>query len=182
MNPANEEIITRARRIRLLLMDCDGVLTDGGLLYSFDGKHVLEGARVFHSHDGQGLRLARAAGLKLGVISGRISAALAARANELQFDHLHQGIDDKLAVYEGIKAAEGLADEEIAYVGDDLPDLALLSRVGLAIAVADAVHEVQAAAHFVTSQPGGRGAVREVVELILKARGLWDAAVQPYQA
>ena len=91
MNPANEEITARARRIRLLLIDCDGVLTDGSLLYSFDGKQVLEGARVFHIQDGQGLRLAREAGLKLGIISGRISAALSARANELQFDHLHLG-------------------------------------------------------------------------------------------
>src|SRR5262245_6674954 len=97
-----EENISRARRIKLLLMDCDGVLTDGGLHYTFDGKRVLEGEKVFHIHDGQGLRLAREAGLKLGIISGRISPALTARALELQVDRIHQGIDDKLSVYEQI--------------------------------------------------------------------------------
>ena len=93
-----EEIISRARQIKLLLMDCDGVLTDGGLQYTFDGKRVLEGVKVFHIHDGQGLKLAREAGLKLGIISGRVSPALTARARELQIDHLHQGVDDKLLV------------------------------------------------------------------------------------
>lgn len=181
MNDVSEEVLVRARSIRLLLMDCDGVLTDGSLLYSFDGKHVLEGARVFHIHDGQGLRLAREAGLKLGVISGRISAALSARAHELQFDHLHQGINDKLAVYEQIKIAEGLADEQIAYIGDDLSDLALLRRAGLAIVVADAVSEAQAVAHFITRQPGGRGAVREAVELIIKAQDRWKALLESYE-
>jgi 3-deoxy-D-manno-octulosonate 8-phosphate phosphatase (KDO 8-P phosphatase) len=182
MNDVTEEVLARARRIGLLLMDCDGVLTDGSLLYSFDGKHVLEGARVFHIHDGQGLRLARDAGLKLGVISGRVSAALSARANELQFDYLHQGINDKLAIYEQIKTAEGLTDEQIAYIGDDLPDLSLLRRVGLAITVADAVDEVQAAAHYVTRKQGGRGAVREAVELVIKAQARWEAVLEAYKS
>ncbi|MGH9855312.1 MAG: KdsC family phosphatase [Blastocatellia bacterium] len=176
----SEEIIARARHIKLLLLDCDGVLTDGGLHYTFDGKRVLEGAKVFHIHDGQGLKLAREAGLKLGIISGRISPALTARARELQIDHLHQGVDDKLAVYEQIKNAEGLADEQIAYIGDDLPDLAVMRRVGLAIAVADAVDEIREAAHFITSKPGGRGAVREAIELILKAQDKWRESLQRY--
>ncbi|MGH9767283.1 MAG: KdsC family phosphatase [Blastocatellia bacterium] len=180
MTTHTEEIIARARRIKLLLTDCDGVLTDGGLAYAFDGKRVLEGAKVFHIHDGQGLRLAREAGLKLGVISGRVSPALAARARELQIDFLHQGIEDKLSVYEQIKGAEGLTDEQIAYIGDDLPDLAAMRRAGLAIAVADAVDEIRECAHFVTSKTGGRGAVREAIELILKAQDKWRESLQRY--
>jgi len=175
-----EENISRARHIKLLLMDCDGVLTDGGLHYTFDGKRVMEGAKVFHIHDGQGLKLAREAGLKLGIISGRISPALIARARELQIDSLHQAIDDKLAVYEQIKIADGFADDEIAYVGDDLADLPVMRRVGLAIAVADAVEEIRECAHFVTNKPGGRGAVRETVELILKAQDKWRESLQRF--
>src|SRR4030095_4861398 len=144
-----EDIISRARQIKLLLLDCDGVLTDGGLDYTFDGKRVLEGWKFFHIHDGRGVRLAREAGLKLGIISGRVSPALTARARELQIDRLHQGIDDKLSVYEQIKTAAGLADDQVAYIGDDLPDLPVMRRVGLAIAVADAVEEIRECAHFV---------------------------------
>lgn len=176
----SDEIIARARQIKILLLDCDGVLTDGGLNYTFDGKRVLEGAKVFHIHDGQGLKLAREAGLKLGVISGRISPALTARARELQIDRLHQGIDDKLSVYEQIIIAEGFSDDQVAYVGDDLPDLPVMRRVGLAIAVADAVDEIRECAHFVTNKPGGRGAAREAVELILKAQDKWREALQRF--
>ncbi len=177
MDTTTEEIIERARRIKLLLTDCDGVLTDGSLLYNFDGKRVLEGAKIFHIHDGLGLKLAREAGLKLGVISGRVSPALAARASELQIDYLHQGIDDKLSVYEQIKNAEGLTDAQVAYIGDDLPDLAVMRRVGLAIAVADAVAEIRECAHFITVAPGGRGAAREAIELILKAQDKWSESL-----
>ena len=176
----SDEIIARARQIKILLLDCDGVLTDGGLNYTFDGKRVLEGAKVFHIHDGLGLKLAREAGLKLGVISGRISPALTARARELQIDRLHQGIDDKLSVYEQIIIAEGFSDDQVAYVGDDLPDLPVMRRVGLAIAVADAVDEIRECAHFVTNKPGGRGAAREAVELILKAQDKWREALQRF--
>jgi 3-deoxy-D-manno-octulosonate 8-phosphate phosphatase (KDO 8-P phosphatase) len=176
----SDEIIARARRIKLLLLDCDGVLTDGGLYYTFDGKHVLEGAKVFHIHDGLGLKLAREAGLKIGIITGRISPALTARARDLQIDYLHQGIEDKLSIYEQIRTAEGVAGEEIAYVGDDLPDLPVMRRVGLAIAVADAVEEVRECAHLVTDKPGGRGAAREVVELLLKAQDKWRESLLRY--
>jgi 3-deoxy-D-manno-octulosonate 8-phosphate phosphatase (KDO 8-P phosphatase) len=175
-----EEIISRARGIKLLLLDCDGVLTDGGLDYTFDGKRVMEGLKVFHIHDGLGMKLAREAGLKLGIISGRVSPALTARARELQIDRLHQGIDDKLSVYEQIKTAEGFADDQIAYIGDDLPDLPVMRRVGLAIAVADAVEEIRECAHFVTDKPGGRGAAREAIELILKAQDKWGESLQRY--
>lgn len=176
----SEDTISRARQIKLLLTDCDGVLTDGALHYTFDGKHVMEGAKVFHIHDGQGLKLAREAGLKLGVISGRISPALIARARELQVDHLYQGIDDKLSVYEQIKTLEGFTDEQIAYIGDDLPDLAVMRRVGLAIAVGNAIDEIRECAHFVTGRSGGSGAAREAVEMILKAQDKWLESILRY--
>jgi len=180
MNLPSDEVTQRARPIRLLLMDCDGVLTDGSLYYSLDGERALAEDKVFHIHDGLGLRLAREAGLKTGIISGRLSRALAARAKELGIDHLHQGSEDKLAAYETIRAAEKLADDQIAYIGDDLPDLPLLRRAGLAIAVFDAVSEIRQRAHFITQHCGGRGAVREAVELILKAQGQWEEVLQRY--
>ncbi len=171
-----DEIIVRARQIKLLLTDCDGVLTDGSLYYTADG----EAAKVFHIHDGLAFKLARQAGLKTGIISGRKSEALALRAGELNVDYLYHGNDAKLAAYEEIRAAENLRDEQIAYLGDDLHDLELLHRVGLAIAVADAVAEVKAAAHFVTPQTGGHGAFRAAVELILKAQDKWQALLTQF--
>jgi len=175
-----EEVIDRARRIRLFLMDCDGVLTDGSLPYFASGGTLVEDAKLFHIHDGQGMRLASQARLKLGIISGRASAALAARAAEMKVDHLHQGVSDKLKVYEQIKEAERLRDEQVAYIGDDLPDLALMRCAGLAIAVADAVSEIRDCAHFVTTKNGGRGAVREAIELILKAQGKWGELMKQF--
>lgn len=167
LNPPDLQL--RAHRIQLLLTDCDGVLTDGSLHYAATGEVM----KVFHIHDGLGFKLARQAGLKIGIISGRQSAALEFRANELQVDYLYQGNDAKLSAYEEIRAAENLRDDQIAYLGDDLHDLTLLRRVGLAIAVADAVAEVKAAAHFMTERRGGRGAFREAVEFILKAQEKW---------
>jgi 3-deoxy-D-manno-octulosonate 8-phosphate phosphatase (KDO 8-P phosphatase) len=176
-----DEVASRAKKIRLLLTDCDGVLTDGSVYYSADGKRVFEVTKVFNIHDGQGFRLAQEAGLKLGIISGRASPALAARAREIQIDYLYQGVGNKLAVYEQIKVAEGLTDEEIAYLGDDLPDLSLMRRVGLSIAVADAVSEIRQCAHYQTNRRGGRGAAREAIEMILKAKGMWDELIRQYE-
>lgn len=174
MNPPETQL--RARPIRLILTDCDGVLTDGKLYYTANG----EAAKVFHIHDGLGFKLAKQAGLKTGIISGRKSAALESRARELSMDYVYHGSDAKLSAYEEIRAAENLRDEQIAYVGDDLHDLELLRRVGLALAVADAVAEVKAAAHFITAQRGGRGAFREAVEFILKAQGKWEALLSHF--
>jgi len=180
MTSSSEEIFDRARRIRLFLMDCDSVLTDGSLHYSAQASGAMEATKVFHIQDGQGMRLAAQAGLKLGIISGRSSAALTQRAQEINVDYLHQGISDKLTVYEQIKSAEGVCDEQIAYIGDDLPDLAPMRCAGLSIAVADAVSEIQDCAHFVTARNGGRGAVREAIELILKAQGKWDELLKQF--
>jgi 3-deoxy-D-manno-octulosonate 8-phosphate phosphatase (KDO 8-P phosphatase) len=176
------DLEARARRIRLLLMDCDGVLTDGSVIYTADGDQASEQTKVFHIHDGQGLRLAKQAGLRLGLISGRNSVAVAVRARELGFDYVFQGVADKLGVYDQLRRAGQFDNLEIAYVGDDLPDLPLLRRVGLAIAVADALQEARQQAHLVTQKPGGRGAIREAVELILKAQDHWAAVIQQFYA
>ena len=167
----SDTLQNRARQIKLILTDCDGVMTDGRLYYGNSGAEEI---KIFNIHDGLGFKLARQAGLKIGIISGRQSAMLAARARELNVDYLYQGNDSKLGAYEEICAAENLGDEQIAYLGDDLHDLHLLQRVGLAIAVNNAVTEVKAATHFITTKNGGEGAVREAIEMILKAQGHWE--------
>jgi 3-deoxy-D-manno-octulosonate 8-phosphate phosphatase (KDO 8-P phosphatase) len=163
----------RARRIRVLLMDVDGVLTDGHVyLQDFPGGVALE-LKAFHSQDGAGLKLARMAGLRTGVISGRRSTAMRRRAQENGIEFIYQGRDEKIPAYEEILERAQAVDAEVAYVGDDLPDLSVLRRVGLAVAVANAVPEVKSSAHLVTRRPGGSAAVREVIEFILKAQGKW---------
>jgi len=163
-------------------MDVDGVLTDGRIwLQSWpDGTaHEIKG---FSAYDGAGLKLARAAGLRTGVITGRESAALARRAKEADIEFVFQGRGEKLPAYEEILRTAKLKDEEVAYIGDDLPDLAILSRVGLAIAVANAVPDVKRAAHYVTKASGGNGAAREVVELLLKSQGKWSTVLKDARA
>ena len=158
----------RLRRIRLVILDVDGVLTDGGLYYGPDGEW-----KRFHVHDGLALSRAVAAGLAVAIVSSRRSPAVARRCAELALGEVHQGVADKLAVYEALRARHECRDAEIACMGDDLPDLPLLRRAGLAVAPADAVAEVRQAAHWVSRAPGGRGAVRELLEAILRARGAW---------
>jgi 3-deoxy-D-manno-octulosonate 8-phosphate phosphatase (KDO 8-P phosphatase) len=158
-------------------MDVDGVLTDGRVwLQSWpDGTaHEIKG---FDAYDGQGLMLARTMGLRAGVITGRESPAMARRAKEMGLEFVYQGQATKTAAFEEILAKSGVREEEVCYVADDLPDLPVLRRVGLAVAVANASAEVKKAAHYVTKHNGGGGAVREVVELILKAQGKWMEAI-----
>lgn len=159
--------------MRLLLMDVDGVLTDGHihLLSLPDG--TAEELKVFHAHDGAALKLVRAAGLRTGVITGRDSAAMTRRAREVGMDFVSQKQAKKLPAYETILRKAQVSDEEAAYIGDDLPDLPVMERVGLAIAVGNAAPEVKRAAHYVTRRRGGDGAVREAIEAILRARGVW---------
>jgi 3-deoxy-D-manno-octulosonate 8-phosphate phosphatase (KDO 8-P phosphatase) len=168
----------RAKRIKLLLMDVDGVLTDGKLYYFETRPGVIEETKGFDAKDGIGLMLARLAGLRLGLISGRRSTGVEHRAQLLDIEFVFQGATKKLPVYESILAQTGLSDAEVAMVGDDLPDLPILKRVGLGVAVQDAVPELKKAAHLVTRRPGGRGAVRETVELILKSQGSWERALR----
>jgi 3-deoxy-D-manno-octulosonate 8-phosphate phosphatase (KDO 8-P phosphatase) len=169
--------LRRARKIRVLLMDVDGTMTPGVVcLQSFSDGSVAE-MKVFNAHDGAGIKLASIMGIRTGLITGRDSPATTRRAREASMEFVIQGQPKKLEAYKGILARAGVTDEETAYVGDDLPDLPILDRVGLAVAVADAVVEVKRAAHYVTTLKGGEGAVREVVELILKSQGKWKKAV-----
>jgi 3-deoxy-D-manno-octulosonate 8-phosphate phosphatase (KDO 8-P phosphatase) len=158
----------RLRRIRLVILDVDGVLTDGGLYYGPDGEW-----KRFHVHDGLALSRAVAAGLAVAIVSSRRSPAVALRCAELALGEVHQGVADKLVVYEALRARHECGNDEIACMGDDLADLPLLRRAGLAAAPADAVAEVRQAAHWVSRAPGGQGAVRELLEAILRARGAW---------
>jgi 3-deoxy-D-manno-octulosonate 8-phosphate phosphatase (KDO 8-P phosphatase) len=172
------DIRQRARKIRLLLLDVDGVLTDGSLYFDAKG----ESHKVFHVRDGHGIKLAQQAGIEVAFLSGRRSDAAYHRARELGISRFYEGLRDKVAVLEELKAALGLAPEEVATVADDLVDLPLFSRVGLAVAVADAVAEVKAAAHWTTTLPGGKGAVREVCDLLLQAQGKWAEIRQHWLA
>ena len=176
MTTDQSSIERRASRIKLLLMDCDGVLTDGRIWLTDDGMDQ----KSFNTHDGLGLALLHRAGLRSGVISGRTSRGLERRAGELEIQFVRQGDPNKVAAFEEILRAAGVGENEVAFVGDDLTDIPLMLRVHLAVAVADAVEEVKSVAHFVTRRDGGRGAVREVVELILKAQGRWSDLVEHY--
>jgi 3-deoxy-D-manno-octulosonate 8-phosphate phosphatase (KDO 8-P phosphatase) len=160
---------SRARAIRLLAVDVDGVLTDGRLCYGPGGEET----KRFHVHDGLALAAARAAGLAVAVVSSRASVAVSRRMAELGISLVHQGEADKLRALERILAQTGVAWREAAFMGDDLPDLPALARVGLALAPASAVPEVRRRVHWVSRRRGGEGAVREAVEMILKARSAW---------
>lgn len=173
---AGEDIESRLARVQLLLLDCDGVLTTGGVAWSNDGIEE----KTFHIRDGLGIRLWQRAGGTTGIVTGRSSHVVQLRADELGMAIVRQGVDDKLATVAGILAELGLSWEQAAFVGDDLPDLACVMRCGVGVAVADACPELRAAARLVTTLPGGTGAVREVVERMLRARGQWEAIVARY--
>lgn len=159
----------RLRRIRLLILDVDGVLTDGRVYYGPEGAEW----KSFHVHDGLALARAAAAGFPVAVVSVRRSEAVARRCAELGLTEVHQGVEDKVAVYEALRARHGCRDVEVACMGDDLADLPLLRRAGLRLAPADAVPEVRRGADWVSRFGGGRGAVREVLEALLRARNAW---------
>jgi 3-deoxy-D-manno-octulosonate 8-phosphate phosphatase (KDO 8-P phosphatase) len=162
-------------------MDVDGTLSRGVWLLSQPDGTAVE-LKAFDPHDGQGLMLARAAGIRTGFITGRESAALLRRAREMDMEFIYQKQPRKLPAYEEILKKAGVPESAVAYIGDDLPDIPVMRRVGLAAAVADAAPEVKRAAHFVTKSRGGEGAVREVVELILKAKGLWRKLIEEARA
>lgn len=172
------EVQARARKIKLFLMDVDGTLTDGGVcLLATPGVDAVGELKIFNSRDGAGLKLARIMGIHTGFITGRSSEAVRRRASELSVDYVHLGQETKTAAYEACLKAASVTDEETAWLGDDLPDMPLARRAGLAVAVADAAPELKAVCHYVTETAGGKGAAREVIELILKAQGRWDEAV-----
>ncbi len=193
----------RAKKIKLLLFDVDGVLTDGSIWlfpapagvelstqqlaqqhadrggFAFVSQNMVE-AKGFHAHDGTAISLARLGGLKTGLITKRISETVKLRARDLRLDHVHQGIQDKATVFGEILRQEGLRPEEAAYVGDDVIDLPVMRRCGLAIAVPNGREQAKAEAHFITEHPGGAGALRDAVEFILREQGKLDAAIEAY--
>jgi len=165
------ENVKRAKRIKMILMDVDGTLTDGSILLLPDGQE----AKSYNVRDGMGMLLARLAGLSTGIITGKSSAALEKRARLLRVNELHQGILNKGPVYEAIRKKYGLRNEEMAFIGDDLGDLSVLKVVGLAGCVSDAHAEILKQCHFISRYPGGGGAVREFIEFILASQGLlWE--------
>src|ERR1700681_810060 len=166
----------RARHIKLLLMDCDGVLTDGRLELLENGDEQ----KTFHARDGQGISLLQRAGLKTGIISGRTSSAVERRAQDLGMTYVRQSATDKLEALDEILALAQLSLHECAFIGDDLADIPVMQRVELAVAVADAVAETKQVAHLVTEQRGGQGAIREVTDFILKAQGRWDELMKRF--
>jgi 3-deoxy-D-manno-octulosonate 8-phosphate phosphatase (KDO 8-P phosphatase) len=172
----------RAARIRVLLMDVDGTMTDGSvtLLSQNDGT-ALE-IKTFDAHDGQGLTLARTAGLRTGCITGRESPALLRRAQEMKMEFIYMKQPLKMPAYEEILRKAEVSDAEVAFVGDDLPDIPLLRRAGLAVAVGDAVPEVKDIAHYTTRALAGHGAIREAVELILRSKGIWEEMIDKARA
>jgi 3-deoxy-D-manno-octulosonate 8-phosphate phosphatase (KDO 8-P phosphatase) len=196
----------RARKIKLILFDVDGVLTDGKIWifpapgqqsgaqqnvpensaqHGRQGGSSLQSARLieakgFHAHDGTAISLARWGGIKTGIITKRVSETVALRARDLKMDHVYQGVQDKASVFAQILEKDGIAAAEAAFVGDDVIDLPAMRKCGLAIAVKNARPEVKAEAHWTTSHSGGDGAARDAVEYILKAQGKWKQAVEEY--
>lgn len=168
--------LARAKQIKLLLLDVDGVLTDGSIIYTPDGQEI----KAFNTRDGLGLRLVQKAGIQVGLITARTSEVVKRRAENLGITMVFQGAGKKLDVFRRILAEQGLAPAQVAFVGDDWLDLPVLTLVGLAVAVADGAEEVRAVAHYVTELPGGRGAVREVCELLVEAQGRREALLAEY--
>ena len=171
-----QDAVDRARKIRLIIFDVDGVLTDGQLHMGPTGECF----KSFNCQDGLGISLLRKCGIKTAIITGRESAMVTCRAAELHVDELYQGQKNKTAAFQTICQKYQLAETEVAYIGDDLIDLPIMLRSGLAAAVDNAVEEVKAAAHVVSSRDGGQGAVREILEFIIKSQGLWDKMLQEY--
>ncbi|MDX2481422.1 MAG: HAD-IIIA family hydrolase [Desulfuromusa sp.] len=163
-------------KIKLLLLDVDGVLTDGRIIYDIQGNEL----KAFDVKDGHGLKMLQRAGIKVGIITGRSSNAVSRRARELGIEILYQGALHKLEPYLEILSEQGLIDEQVAYIGDDVVDLPILRRVGFSATVADAVPDVFPFVDFVTSRHGGCGAVREISDLLLRASGKWDELTKKY--
>ncbi len=173
---AASDIEERARAVRMVVFDVDGVLTDGSLFYGDRGEEY----KSFNSRDGHGIKMLRASGVEIGIITGRTSQVVLHRARNLGIAHIFQGAEDKLAAYRELLSSVGLEPDQIAYMGDDLVDLPVMNRCGLAITVPDAPEEVKARCQLVTRAEAGRGAAREACELIMRAQGTWAAQLALY--
>src|SRR5687767_15049470 len=170
------DALQRARRVRLMIFDVDGVLTDGRLWYGPAGEEL----KAFHSFDGHGMKMLAASGVACAVLSGRRSGAVAARCSELRVEHVLQGVEDKLSAFEKLIIALGIASEHCGFMGDELVDLPVLTRCGFACAPREAAEAVRSRAHYVASTAAGYGAAREVCEFILQARGELQHAIREY--
>jgi 3-deoxy-D-manno-octulosonate 8-phosphate phosphatase (KDO 8-P phosphatase) len=166
-----------AAKIKLLLLDVDGVMTDGSIVMDGEGKET----KTFNVKDGMGLRLLMAQGIEVAIISGRSSGAVGHRAKDLGIETVYQGASDKKAICRKLMGEKGLGPEQVCAMGDDLADLPMLGEAGLGIAVADAAREVREAADFITKSRGGSGAVREACELLLRSQGKWEPALSRFQ-
>jgi 3-deoxy-D-manno-octulosonate 8-phosphate phosphatase (KDO 8-P phosphatase) len=171
-----QTVIEKARKIKLLVLDVDGVLTDGRLLFDFFGNEY----KFFHARDGHGIKLLKRTGVDIAIISGRKSKSVALRMKMLGIEYVYQGHENKRQAFEELLGKTGRTPEQTAYVGDDLLDLPLMIRAGLAVAVNDAHPDVKARAHWSTALPGGRGAVREVCDLLMQAQGNYEAILNSY--
>lgn len=171
-----QDAIERARAVKLIIFDVDGVMTDGTLYLADDGQEY----KGFNSLDGHGLKMLKSTGVELGIITGRNSQVVIHRARNLGISHLHQGAHDKLMVYQQLLGDLGLSPEQTAFMGDDVVDLPVMRRAGLAIAVPAAPDLVKAHSHYITQREGGRGAVREACEFIMRAQGSFDAQMALY--
>jgi 3-deoxy-D-manno-octulosonate 8-phosphate phosphatase (KDO 8-P phosphatase) len=171
-----QDILARAAQIKLIIFDVDGVLTDGSLYLGDDGQEY----KAFNSQDGHGLVMLQQTGVKVGIITGRTSKVVEIRMQSLGIEHLYQGQRDKRPAYSELKHTLGVSDTQVAYVGDDVVDLPVMSQVGLAIAVQDAHAFTRKHAHWVTASAGGKGAAREICELIMQAQGNLESHLQSY--
>ncbi len=171
-----KDILQKASQVELVIFDVDGVLTDGGLFFGDDGQEY----KAFHSRDGHGMKMLRASGVEVAIITGRTSQVVGHRMANLGIEHVYQGKQEKLPAFEALITKLQLTPEQVAYVGDDVVDLPIMLRVGLAVAVADAHPLVLKHAHWQTPHGGGRGAARDVCELIMEARGTLDAQMRPF--
>jgi len=172
----SKQVRARAARVKLLILDVDGVLTDGRIIMDHEGREI----KAFHVRDGHGLRLLREAGIEVAVLTGRSSPVVQKRADDLGITWVRQGISDKVGAYQEIAREVGITDDEACFVGDDLVDIPLLKRVGIPIVVGDGAPEAKRFARYVTQSSGGKGAVREVCDLLLQAQGKWDAVLRRY--
>jgi 3-deoxy-D-manno-octulosonate 8-phosphate phosphatase (KDO 8-P phosphatase) len=177
----NEDLLARAARVQLLLMDVDGVMTDGSYWNVPDGKGGLAEIKAFDSQDGIALQWLKRVGIRAGLISGRVSVATEERARQASFAYVYQGHVEKIPILDEILEKARLEPTQVGYIGDDFTDVVIMHRVGLAVATANAKPEVKAEAHYVTDAAGGRGAVRETVELLLQAQGRWPEILRHYE-
>jgi 3-deoxy-D-manno-octulosonate 8-phosphate phosphatase (KDO 8-P phosphatase) len=176
LTEVTDEVLDRAKKIKVIIFDVDGVMTDGGLMIGDDAQEY----KTFHSHDGLGMKLLKKSGVQMAIITGRTSKVVTTRAESTGIAHFYQGVEDKLVAFNELVKKLEVKPEETAFMGDDIVDLPPMLRCGFAISVPAAPTSVKDRSHYVTSRQGGKGAVREVCELIMKAQGTYDAITAPY--